>query len=269
MNPGIHIGPFTLYYYGMILGAAILLAYAWSRSRARLFGVAPEVIDTALLLVVPIAIIFARAYFVIFSWDLYQSEPWRMFAVWQGGLAIHGALLGGFLGLLLAWQIVRRKYKVRLPILLDIIAPTLLASQSLGRIANFVNQEAFGGPTSLPWGIYIPPEKRPSALLAFDHFHPTFAYEALWNLLGLVLLLRIEKHWRRRGLVTSGALFAFYLAWYSLGRFWIELLRTDSLMAGRLRVAQVASIIGVVGGLLYLWYRTRQWSEQSAQAGAS
>jgi len=127
-------------------------------------------------------------------------------------------------------------------------------AQAIGRLGNFVNQEAFGSPTNLPWRIFIEAERRPPGFEEFEYYHPTFAYEAIWNLIGVVLLLLLEKKGslKRFG---SGAIFAGYIIWYSVGRFFIEALRTDSLYWGNLRVAQLISISAVLGGLVFIWYR--------------
>lgn len=272
MNPSLSLGPITLYYYGLILALAIVVAYVWSRRRAVRAGIPADVLDTLFITTVPLGIIGARIYFVIFSWAQFSHEPLRALQLWEGGLAIHGALLGGALGLLLGFVIARKKHaSLRIARLFDIVAPTLLLAQAIGRFGNFVNREAFGGPTNLPWGLFIPPERRPPGLDAFTHFHPTFAYEAIWNLIGVAVLLVLERRWsKRRGSPgkLQGTLLAAYLVWYSLGRGVIEGLRADSLYLGPLRVAQLASVVGVVGGLAYLWYRIRQWHRQSTPTKA-
>lgn len=272
MNPGFNLGPLRLHYYGLILGLAILVAYYFLRARAKKAQFPLSVIDTVFLLSVPLAIIGARLYFVLFNLEVYLADPSRILAFWEGGLAIHGALLGGLVGALIAWIVTkRRKIKASFGRLLDLIAPPLLLAQAIGRFANFVNQEAFGRPTDLPWGIFIAPEQRPPGLEEFSSFHPTFAYEAIWNLIGVGLLLWAEKRWSfLRGAAgsagkASGSLFALYLIWYSFGRFFIEALRTDSLFLGNLRVAQLVSVLGVIGGLGYIWYRKKQWTKTQQQ----
>jgi len=262
MNPGFSIGPVRVYWYGLILALAVWLAYAMVRRRARARGLPLDVIDTIFATTVPLGIIGARLYFVLLSWDAYRDQPLRALAFWEGGLAIHGALIGGFIGLLVGYAIARKRHptaaersQLRVPVLLDLIAPALLLAQAVGRLANFVNQEAFGRPTTLPWGIPIDPARRPAEFAADTHFHPTFAYEALWNLLGLALILWIERRWRP----SSGSIFALYVVWYSLGRAAIESLRTDSLYIGSLRAAQVVGILAAVCAAGYLWYRRRAW----------
>jgi phosphatidylglycerol:prolipoprotein diacylglycerol transferase len=265
MNPGLQIGPLHIYYYGLILGVAIVVGYLFARRRALTRGVSPDFMDLCFVTMVPAAIIGARLYYVAFSFEVYRNDLTRIFSLSQGGLAFHGALIGGFIGVLIALALAhRKKIKTRLSALLDVVAPVLLLSQAIGRLANYVNQEAFGGPTDLPWGIVIAPERRPAGLEAQTTFHPTFAYEALWNLVGLGLLLLIERNWRKKGYASRGSLFALYLIWYSIARFWIEFLRTDALLVGGLRVAQIISIVAFLGSAFYLWYAWRQWSRKSA-----
>ena len=176
---------------------------------------------------------------MLFNLDYYQTQPWwRMFAVWEGGLAIHGGLLAGMLtGGVYVWI-------KGLPLLtyLDIVAPSLALGQAIGRWGNFFNEEAFGGPTSLPWKLFISEPRRPPALVDHQYFHPTFLYESLWNVATfLVLYLALRRRFER----APGALFLAYIGLYSLGRFWVEGLRTDSLMLGSLRVAQLVSVAAI------------------------
>ncbi|MFH0830936.1 MAG: prolipoprotein diacylglyceryl transferase [Parcubacteria group bacterium] len=255
-NPGFTIGPLRIYYYGLILALALLVGYFWARRRARRYRVPTALIDTALLVVTPLAVLGARLYFVLFNYTYFAEHPVEILDMRSGGLAIHGALLGGALGLALVWLRYRH---VRFSTILDVLAPVLLLSQAIGRLANYVNQEAFGQPTRLPWGIYISPEQRPAQYLAASHFHPTFAYEAIWNLLGLWLVLWLERRLSKRISIQHGLLFAVYVAWYSLGRFWIEALRTDALYLGLIKIAQLVSLIGLLGSSLFIWYRIRQW----------
>ena len=193
----------------------------------------------------------ARLYEVIFNWDYYGKFPSKIIAVWEGGLAIHGGLiLGPLVGILLA-----ARWKV--PILrgLDIAAPSIVIGQAIGRWGNFFNEEAFGAPTSLPWKLYISPGHRPPGFTAFEYFHPTFLYESLWDLLVFVLLVT----WvRPRFRDQPGAVFFAYVGLYSIGRFVIEAVRLDSFWLGPFRVAQLASVAGVVIAVIgLLWTRRR------------
>jgi phosphatidylglycerol---prolipoprotein diacylglyceryl transferase len=182
----------------------------------------------------------ARLYYVLFNLDYYQTQPWwRMFAVWEGGLAIHGGLIAGLLtGGAYVWA-------KALPLLtyLDIVAPSMMLAQAIGRWGNFFNEEAFGRPTELPWKLFISEPRRPPAFVDHLYFHPTFLYESLWNAVTFLVLYFVL---RRRFERAPGALFLAYLGLYSLGRFWVEGLRTDSLMLGSFRVAQLVSVAAVL-----------------------
>src|SRR5262245_4121993 len=186
------------------------------------------------------ALVGARLYYVLFNLDYYQSQPWwRTLAVWEGGLAIHGGLLGGLLvGGLYVWS-----HALPFWIYLDAVTPALPLGQAIGRWGNFFNEEAFGGPTDLPWKLFISQPHRPPEYVDVAFFHPTFLYESIWDLAVFLLL------WfglRRRVERAPGALFLAYVGLYSIGRFWVEGLRTDSLMLGPLRIAQVVSVLGVL-----------------------
>jgi phosphatidylglycerol:prolipoprotein diacylglycerol transferase len=185
----------------------------------------------------------ARLYYVLFNLDYYARVPAKIFAVWEGGLAIHGGVIGGILvGGAYAWS-------RRLPVLqyLDIAAPSLAIGQAIGRWGNFFNEEAFGTPTDLPWKLYIPPANRPVEYSQSEFFHPTFLYESLWDV-GVFLILAWV--FRDRCARAPGALFLTYLGLYSLGRFFTEALRTDALMLGPLRIAQLVSVLGVAAALI-------------------
>ena len=260
MNPGLQIGAFRIHYYGIILAVAILAAYWLVRYRTKRADCDISLLDAIVLWSVPLGIVGARLYYVTFTWERYALDSWSIFNIWEGGIAIHGAILGGFLGLVIALALHRRKKgaaKVSLLGWLDILMPGVMLGQIIGRFGNYINQEAFGGPTTLPWGIFIDPERRPDALAATTHFHPTFAYEALWNVLGLGLMILLERKRKLR----PGFVLGFYLVWYSVGRFFVEALRTDSLYVGSLRVAQLISLAGVVGGLVLIWYATNRWKK--------
>jgi len=273
MNPGFSLGPITFYYYGLILAVAILVAYVYARKRAAKHGVPVGLIDSSLLFVTALGVIGARLYYVAFSWSQFSDNPREILNIQGGGLAIHGALIGGAVGLVLVWLWYRRRAQtLRFSSLLDVFAPVLPLAQAIGRVANYVNQEAFGNPTTLPWGIYISPERRPAQFQSAEHFHPTFAYEAFWNLFGLGLVLLVERWITKRSKIEgknvatsaltkkpNGVLFAVYLGWYSLGRIWIEALRTDALLVGSAKIAQIVSLGALLGSAAFIWYRLAQW----------
>jgi phosphatidylglycerol:prolipoprotein diacylglycerol transferase len=245
-SPGavaLQIGPFTLRWYGILMAGAMAIGLWLAHRDALRRGIDPEPLLKASELALLGGLIGARLYYVLFNLDYYSQFPWKVFAVWEGGLAIHGGVIGGvLLGGGYAWW-------RGLPVLgyLDIAAPSLALGQAIGRWGNFFNEEAFGTPTDLPWKLYIPPSNRPVEYAQSDFFHPTFLYESLWDLLVFVVLVRV---FRDRVSRAPGALFLTYLGLYSVGRFFTEGLRTDALMAGSLRVAQLVSIVGIVAAIV-------------------
>lgn len=259
-SPGpilISIGPITIRWYGLLIASAVLIGITLSQYLAKQRKINPDLIgDLAIWLVIG-AIPAARLYYVIFQWSEYAQNPERIVAIWQGGIAIHGAILGG----LTAALIFARIRRVSFWQLTDLVAPSLILGQAIGRWGNFFNSEAFGNPTNLPWRLYIPPEMRPAEFANFSYFHPTFLYESLWNLIVFALLITLffrDVQGKQR--LKTGTLFLVYLVAYSLGRVWIEGLRTDSLMLGPLRMAQVVSLTGIGVGLaglawLYVYQR--------------
>jgi phosphatidylglycerol:prolipoprotein diacylglycerol transferase len=236
------VGGFTLSirWYGVLIATAMALGlWLATREATRRGEPADDLLKAAELALVG-GLIGARLYYVLFNLPYYQGQPWwHIVAVWEGGLAIHGGLLGGVVaGGTYVWArgLPLRTY-------LDIVAPSLALGQAIGRWGNFFNEEAFGGPTGLPWKLYISEPRRPPGLADHEYFHPTFLYESLWNLaVFLLLFLGLRRRLER----APGALFLAYLGLYSLGRFWVEGLRTDSLMLGPLRAAQVVSVAAIV-----------------------
>ena len=229
----------TIRWYGILIAGAMALGlWLASREATRRGERADELLKAAELALIG-GLVGARLYYVLFNLDYYQTQSWwRVFAVWEGGLAIHGGLIGGILtGGIYVWA-------HGLPLLqyLDIVAPYLALGQGIGRWGNFFNEEAFGGPTTLPWKLYVSEARRPPAFLDVEFFHPTFLYESIWDLGLFLVLLGLRRRLER----VPGTLFLAYAGLYSLGRFWIEGLRTDSLMLGPLRVAQVVSLALVV-----------------------
>ncbi|HEY9644487.1 MAG TPA: prolipoprotein diacylglyceryl transferase [Coleofasciculaceae cyanobacterium] len=242
-------GFITLRWYGFLIATAVLLGVSLSTYLAKKRGVNPDLIGDLVIWLVLAAIPSARLYYVAFEWKNYVQRPEEIVAIWHGGIAIHGAILGGTIAAL----IFARLNKVSFWQLADLVAPSLILGQAIGRWGNFFNSEAFGRPTDLPWKLYIPLAQRPPGYSQFEYFHPTFLYESLWNLAVFVLLIALFF----RGLkalkpLKVGTLFLVYLVAYSLGRVWIEGLRMDSLMLGPLRIAQVISLTGVALGTLGL-----------------
>jgi len=248
-SPGaiaIQIGPVAIRWYGLLIATAVFLGIFLAEREARCRGEDPEQLVNVAVIAIIAALVGARLYYVLFNWDHYAFSPWKIFAVWEGGLAIHGGLLAGVsAGAFVAW---RRS----LPALvyLDIAAPPLALGQAIGRWGNFFNQEAFGIPTDLPWKLYIDPGHRPPHLAEYEYFHPAFLYESIWDFVVFVLLFGLL---RKRLEAVRGALFLSYLGLYSLGRFFIEGLRIDSLMLGPFRAAQIMSLVLVLCSVVGLW----------------
>jgi phosphatidylglycerol:prolipoprotein diacylglycerol transferase len=243
-----HIGPLAVRWYGLLIASGVMLGTTLAHREALRRGQDPDKLLNLIVVAVLSALVGARLYYVLFNWDYYAANLSKVFAIWEGGLAIHGGLIAGALATLLYCRWVGLSALVTT----DIMAPGVAIGQSIGRWGNFFNQEAFGVPTDLPWKLYIDPYHRPPHLKTFEYFHPTFLYESLWNLLVFgVLWFGLRK--RLEG--KPGALTLCYLGLYSLGRFFVEGLRIDSLMIGSLRTAQVVSLVltaASVTGLLLM-----------------
>ena len=274
--PGLGIGPFTfdgiafsfgnfeVRWYGIIICVGMILAYTYAWTRAKYEGIkTDDLIDLALVLLI-CGILGARLYYVIFELEHYLIKGtnvldsiWKSFvsmiSIQNGGLAIYGGIIGGGVGA----YVFSRVKKIRFPILADVIAPSLFIGQLIGRFGNFVNAEAHGGITNLPWrmqitGLYPNPDGSffRDEMNSFA-YHPTFLYESLWNLVGFAIIALLYKKKK-----FNGQWILFYFAWYGLGRFMIEGLRTDSLMLGSIRVSQLLSAVIFLGAgtLLVLGY---------------
>lgn len=244
--------PFTvfgkeIYLYGVVIALGFLLAIFYVRRRVKEFGTNFDLVTDAILITVPIAIICARVYYVIFSWDVYRDNPISALYIWEGGLAIYGGVIGAILGLILFAKF--RKQKIT-PYL-DMMSLGLLIGQSVGRWGNFFNREAYGAEITNSFFLRMGLIDKTTGLVRY--WHPTFLYESVWNLVGLILLHFLSK--KRK---YDGQVFLAYLAWYGLGRVWIEGLRTDSLYLGSFRVSQLlagASFAVATGLMLYIRFR--------------
>ncbi|MEA5534247.1 prolipoprotein diacylglyceryl transferase [Crocosphaera sp. XPORK-15E] len=245
------VGPFAVRWYGFLIASAVLIGVTLSQWLAKRRQVNPDLIGDLAIWLVLGAIPCARLYYVIFQWQEYAQRPGDIVAIWKGGIAIHGAIIGGTLAAL----IFARLNKVSIWQLTDLVVPSLALGQTIGRWGNFFNSEAFGAPTNLPWKLYIPVSNRPVEYLAYDYFHPTFLYESLWNLLVFIVLLSLF-FWglKQPNRFKLGTLSLLYLIAYSCGRVWIEGLRTDSLMLGPLRIAQVISLVMIGLGFWGLFW---------------
>lgn len=240
------IGSKPVYWYGIVIVVGVLLAVLYASVRAPQFDLTADNIQDMILIVLPVSIICARLYYVAFQWDMYRDNPAEIIAIWHGGLAIYGGLLGGMITI---WIFCRVK-KLRVMDMLDVTANAVVIGQACGRWGNFFNCEAYGGRTGVPWRMVI---DKPLSEIAAQELgnHPTFFYESAWNVLGLLVLHFFSKKRKYRGEV-----FLLYLIWYGFGRFWIEGLRTDSLYlwGTGIRVSQAVALISVLVGAAALIY---------------
>jgi phosphatidylglycerol---prolipoprotein diacylglyceryl transferase len=260
-SPGpilVQLGPIAIRWYGLLIASAVLIGVSLSQYLAKRRNVDPNLVGDLAICLVIAAIPSARLYYVLFEWQQYAQNPLQAFAIWKGGIAIHGAILGG----IVAAIIFARIQKISVWLLADLVVPSLILGQAIGRWGNFFNSEAFGRPTDLPWKLYIPPQQRPLEFINYDYFHPTFLYESLWNLMVFAILMTLFfRDLKRKPHLKVGTLALVYMVAYSLGRFWIEGLRTDSLMIGPLRMAQIISLVEITLGLLGLaWLYLRRRS---------
>jgi phosphatidylglycerol:prolipoprotein diacylglycerol transferase len=260
-----HIGPLSVHWYGIIIVSAVLAgAYVASREAKRR-GLDADHVWNALLLCLVLGIIGARLYHVFSSprggmvgWDYYRQNPIAILQIWHGGLAIYGAVIGGLLGV----YIYARLNKLNFLQWADIGTLSLILAQVIGRWGNFVNQELYGYPTNLPWGITItPPYRIPpyddlTVYPADTRFHPAFLYESLWNLLGFLLLMYVARRYSDR--LLDGDILCLYAIWYPVGRIFVEGLRPDAWLIRGIPAAQIfAAIAIVVSGTIILYRRRR------------
>ena len=231
-----------IYWYGIIIAAGFLLAVIYAMRRAPSFGLTEDNILDMLFVAVPLAIVCARLYYCIFYWDLYRDNPIAILYVWEGGLAIYGGVIGAVIGV----AIFCRVKKLPIGPLLDVGSLGLLIGQMIGRWGNFMNREAHGAVTDGFFKMGIA-----DAAGNVTYYQPTFLYESVWNLVGFVAL-----HFYTRRRKFDGEVFLLYLAWYGLGRAWIEGLRTDSLYLFNtgIRVSQLLAALSCVAAIAVLVY---------------
>ena len=249
INPiAFSIGAVDVRWYGIIIACGILLGYFVAQNEMKKRGFGDEFLTDLLIWTVPIAIICARIYYVIFEWSYYSQNPGDIIQIWNGGIAIHGALIGGGITV----YVFCKKRGVSFWQVADILAPSILIGQILGRWGNFMNREAHGGPVTQEFleNLMIPDWIINQMNIGGIYYHPTFLYESLWNILGLIVLLLLRKVNLRRG-----EIFLTYVIWYSFGRFFIEGLRTDSLLIMGFRTAQLVSLIALVIAVIVFIYR--------------
>ncbi len=249
----IELGPLSIHFYGLTLLAAIAAAVAIGGIRWTRRGGDWDLIFRVAVWGVASGIVGARLYHVLTSWNELPDEWWGPFAIWKGGLGVWGGIgLGVVVG-----AIVAKRSGADLAKLADCVAPALLVAQGIGRFGNWWNQELFGGPTDLPWGLEISPENRPIEDVESDTFHPTFLYEALWCFTAAGILLLVERRFR----IRPGGLFALYVLVYSIGRFWIEMLRVDpSHEWGGVRLnVYVAGLAIILSAAFFIWWQ-KTWN---------
>ena len=241
LNPGrgFDIGSLSIHFYGVVIAVGLMLAVIYGCRRSKQFGIKEDDIIDGVLWIVPFAILCARAYYCIFSWDQYRDDPISVFYIWKGGLAIYGGVLGAVIGVVIHCAVK----KIKIPALLDLVSLGFLIGQSIGRWGNFFNREAFGAATNSFF--------RMGLLNIFtdewEYYHPTFLYESVWNAAGFALLHFLSKKRRYDGQIALG-----YAAWYGLGRAMIEGLRVDSLYWGSFRVSQVLAAVSCLAAVVVL-----------------
>lgn len=238
------IGGLEIYWYGILIALGLLLAILYGVYESKRVKLNSDDLFNMILIALPVAIICARAYYVIFSWDSYRGDLMSIFDIRSGGLAIYGGVIGAALVVILYC----RKKKINIGTVLDILAIGLLIGQVIGRWGNFVNGEAFGSATSLPWAMTIESDGK----IVAESVHPTFLYESIWNFVGIIAILAYKKHKR-----FDGELICCYLVWYGAGRALIEGLRADSLYIGNIRISQALAVLCFISGIILIIYNRR------------
>lgn len=249
LNPiAFSLGPIPVHWYGIIIGSGLALALYLAIREGDRRGLPKDTFADLMLWAIPIAIISARIYYVIFEWDFYKNNLGAIPQIWNGGIAIHGALIGS----VLTAYVFAKKRGISFWKLADIAAPSIILGQAIGRWGNFMNQEAHGGEVSRAFleNLHLPDFIINQMYINGTYYHPTFLYESIWNLAGFILLILLRRVNLRRG-----EMFLTYVIWYSVGRFFVEGMRTDSLMLGSLRMAQTISIALIIGAIAILIYR--------------
>ena len=237
------IGSLSVQWYGVIIAVGFLLAFFYVMSCCKKFNMDEDKLLDSVIIGIIGGIIGARAYYVLFSTsDQYIKDPISALYIWQGGLGIYGGIIGG----LLCGALIAKLHKINVATVLDLAALGFLIGQCIGRWGNFINQEAFGIETNLPWGMV----SENTARVASGPVHPCFLYESLWCLLGFVLLHIFSRKFRK----YDGQVFLLYLVWYGIGRFFIEGLRTDSLITPMLpiRISQLVAATTVLLSIILL-----------------
>ncbi|MBU7263354.1 prolipoprotein diacylglyceryl transferase [Staphylococcus aureus] len=243
-----NLGPLSVRWYGIIIAVGILLGYFVAQRALVKAGLHKDTLEDIIFYSALFGFIAARIYFVIFQWPYYAENPSEIIKIWHGGIAIHGGLIGGFIA-----GVIVCKVKNLNPFQIgDIVAPSIILAQGIGRWGNFMNHEAHGGPVSRAFleQLHLPNFIIENMYINGQYYHPTFLYESIWDVAGFIILVNIRKH------LKLGETFFLYLTWYSIGRFFIEGLRTDSLMlTSNIRVAQLVSILLILISISLIVYR--------------
>ncbi|HCT2557458.1 TPA: prolipoprotein diacylglyceryl transferase [Staphylococcus aureus] len=243
-----NLGPLSVRWYGIIIAVGILLGYFDAQRALVKAGLHKDTLVDIIFYSALFGFIAARIYFVIFQWPYYAENPSEIIKIWHGGIAIHGGLIGGFIA-----GVIVCKVKNLNPFQIgDIVAPSIILAQGIGRWGNFMNHEAHGGPVSRAFleQLHLPNFIIENMYINGQYYHPTFLYESIWDVAGFIILVNIRKH------LKLGETFFLYLTWYSIGRFFIEGLRTDSLMlTSNIRVAQLVSILLILISISLIVYR--------------
>ncbi|HDI6590048.1 TPA: prolipoprotein diacylglyceryl transferase [Staphylococcus aureus] len=243
-----NLGPLSVRWYGIIIAVGILLGYFVAQRALVKAGLHKDTLVDIIFYSALFGFIAARIYFVIFQWPYYVENPSEIIKIWHGGIAIHGGLIGGFIA-----GVIVCKVKNLNPFQIgDIVAPSIILAQGIGRWGNFMNHEAHGGPVSRAFleKLHLPNFIIENMYINGQYYHPTFLYESIWDVAGFIILVNIRKH------LKLGETFFLYLTWYSIGRFFIEGLRTDSLMlTSNIRVAQLVSILLILISISLIIYR--------------
>ncbi|MCM3071360.1 MULTISPECIES: prolipoprotein diacylglyceryl transferase [Staphylococcus] len=249
INPiALELGPISVRWYGIIIAVGILLGYFIAQEGVKRIGFDTDTLVDIIFWSAIFGFIMARLYFVVFQWPYYIQNPIEIPMIWHGGIAIHGGLIGGFVtGIIICKQKNINPFQIG-----DVIAPSMILGQGIGRWGNFMNHEAHGGPVSRTFleNLHIPDFIINNMYINGKYYQPTFLYESIWDILGFVILIFLRKHLR------IGDTFCLYLIWYSIGRFFVEGMRTDSLMlTSDIRVAQLMSIILIIVGIVIMIIR--------------
>lgn len=255
LNPiAFQLGPIQVHWYGVIIASGVVMALILSVREGQRRGINEDYFYDYLLWALPIAIISARLYYVLFQWPYYSQHPGEIIAIWDGGIAIYGAIIGGVLTL----YFFCHSRQISMWTMMDVIAPTLIMAQGIGRWGNFMNQEAYGVITTKMALVsqHIPAWIIQQMYIGNHYRVPTFLYESLWDISGFVVLMLLRH---RKHLFKRGEVFLSYVLWYSFGRFFIEGMRTDSLMIGNvIRISQLLSLVFFITALIVIIVRRRK-----------